>query len=259
MRLSHMFPKRIQVLAILIVLLAGASGTRAQFAPGAGLNFGGARFETAMARIFGSNTAFSAALEVETKDSKTAEPIFVPAKLSFLGGKSRLTVDLSQTKGTRLAPGAAAQLKTMGLAEMVVISRPDKSASLLIYPGLQGYVEQPRSEKEPTLAPSQIKLSFTELGKETVDGHACAKQKAVVSFGEGTPYEATVWKAVDLKDFPVKVELTGEKNPATITFKNVEFAKPSADAFEAPKDFTRYDSPQSMLQQGMLRMLGGGK
>ena len=254
-----MLMKPIQVLAATAIILAGQVGARAQFAPGSGFNFGGPRFEAALTQLFGSNSAFNATLEIETKEPKTAEAILVPAKVSFLEGKSRLTIDMSQTKGTRLPQGAAAQLKTMGMADLVVISRPDKNSTVLIYPGLQGYVEQPRPEKEAAPAPSQIKVSLTDLGKEIVEGHACVKQKAMVIFGEGTPYEATVWRASDLKSFPVKVEMAGTKSPTTLTFKSVDFTKPSPDSFEAPKDFTRYDNPQSMLQQGMMRMLGGGK
>lgn len=96
------------------------------------------------------------------------------------------------------------------------------------------------------------------LGKETVEGHDCVKNKVVVTDKEGAKHESTVWNASDLKSFPVKI-VTGEAgHPATILFKNITFTKPAASLFEPPSGFTKYDSPQTMMQTEMMKKMGGG-
>jgi hypothetical protein len=91
-----------------------------------------------------------------------------------------------------------------------------------------------------------------------VDGHACVKNNVVVTDKDGTIHESTVWNATDLKNFPVKIEQTVQGNATTMTFKNVSFAKPGASVFDPPADFKKYDSLQQMMQQEMMKRMGGG-
>ena len=65
-------------------------------------------------------------------------------------------------------------------------------------------------------------METTELGKDTVDGHPCVKNKVIVTDNEGSKHESTVWNATDLKNFPVKIETdrTGRQT-MTMLFKNV--------------------------------------
>jgi hypothetical protein len=41
-------------------------------------------------------------------------------------------------------------------------------------------------------------------------------------------------------------------------FKNVSLAKPAASLFDPPADFKKYDSVQQMMQQEMMKRMGGG-
>ena len=61
----------------------------------------------------------------------------MPGKISFDAGKSRFEMNMSDLQGPQMPPGTAAQMKAMGLDQMVTISRPDKKFTYLIYPGLQ--------------------------------------------------------------------------------------------------------------------------
>jgi len=62
----------------------------------------------------------------------------------------------------------------------------------------------------------------------------------------------------DLKKFPVKVETIQEGNNVTMLFKDVKVSKPEAAQFEPPADFKKYDSMMSMMQQEMMKRMGGG-
>ena len=180
-----------------------------------------------------------------------------PGKISFDQGKSRFEMDLSEMKGAPLPPQAAAQMKSMGMDKMIIIARPDKKVAYQVYPGMQAYIETALSEQEAAVSPSDYKMELTELGKETVDGHPCVKNKAVVTDKEGAKHESTIWNATDLKKFPIKIENMENNMKVTMLFHDVTLTKPAADVFDPPASVTKYDSMQAMMQQVMMKRFGG--
>src|SRR5207249_2517026 len=92
--------------------------------------------------------------------------------------------------------------------------------------------------KEETAA--NLKVEKTTLGKETVDGHPCAKNQVVVKNGTNVVLTATTWNASDLKDFPVQV-VTKEKDMTSIMhFQEILFVRLDAKQFEPPAGFKQY-------------------
>jgi hypothetical protein len=209
-----------------------------------------------MTKLFGDHSAFSATLEMQLQP-KAEKAMTMPGKVLFLGGKSRFEMNLADVKGAGLPPDAAEQMKQMGMDKTIRILRPDKQVEYLIYPGLQAYVESAMNSADSKPG-SDFTIETTELGKETVDGRACVKNKVVVTDKEGKKHECTVWNATDPKDFPVKVETIQEGNTVTMLFKDVKLTKPEAAQFEPPADFKKYDSMMSMMQQEMMKRMGGG-
>jgi hypothetical protein len=218
---------------------------------------GGPHLGGATGKLFGDNQAFSAGLEMQVTD-KSGQPMTMPGKISFDTGKTRFEVNLADMKGGQMPPNAAEQMKSMGMDQVVSISRPDKKTAYVVYPGLQSYAEVQPSKADSAPPNSDYKVEITEIGKETVDGHPCVKNKVVVTDKEGTKHESTVWNATDLKKFPVKIQTTEQSGDVTMLFKNVTFAKPAASLFDPPADFKKYDSMQQMMQQEMMKRMGGG-
>lgn len=72
--------------------------------------------------------------------------ILVPGKLSYGGGQTRFEVDISKVEGSRIPPLIGEQLKATGMAEVVMIARPDKKLSYVQYPGLKAFAEIPMPE-----------------------------------------------------------------------------------------------------------------
>jgi hypothetical protein len=208
-------------------------------------------------KLFGNNQAFSATLELQNADS-SGNTIIMPGKISFDAGKSRFEVNMANMQGKQIPPDAAAQMKSMGMDQVVTISLPEKKVAYMIYPGMQSYAELqiPNADSAPTNG--DYKVETTELGKETVDGHPCVKNKVVVTDKDGDKHESTVWNATDLKNFPVKIQTTEGGANATMLFKNVSLAKPAASVFEAPSGYTKYDNMQTMMQQEMMKRMGSG-
>ena len=216
----------------------------------------GPKFDGAMAKLFGDNSAFSATMEFQMKPS-SGDTITLPGKMAYDDGKARFEMSLADAKGMKMPPEAAEQMKAMGFDQMITITRPDKNSSYLIYPGLQSYVTTPMPAAKAGTN-DNFKIEVTELGKDTVDGHPCLKNKIVVTDDQGVTNESTVWNATDLKKFPVKIIHSEQGSEITMLFKNVSLAKPAATAFDVPAGYTSYTSMQTMMQTEMMKKMGGG-
>jgi len=239
--------KTFLLIATLVAL--GLAPAFAQFGPQAP-HFGGA-----LDKLFGEHQAFSAVMEFQT-GGPAGENITMPGKFSFDTGKSRFEMNLSEMQGSKMPPDAAAHMKVMGMDTMISISRPDKKLVYIVYPGLNSYAEMTPQDPSATAA-ANFKLETTELGKETVDGHDCVKNKVIVTDKDGKQHESTVWNATDLKNFPVKIVSTEQGHDSTMLFKNISLAKPAAGNFEVPSGFTKYDNVQTMMQTEMMKKMGG--
>jgi hypothetical protein len=210
-----------------------------------------------MAKLFGENSSFSANLEFQLKDN-SGQPMTMPGKIAADAGKSRFEVDMTKAAGSRMTPEMGVQMKAMGMGSMVMISVPEKKLTYLVYPGMNSYVESPMKDTGASAKLEDYKIDITELGKETLEGHPCVKNKVVVTDDKGKTHESTVWNAQDMKKFPVKIESTQNGSTVTMLFKDVKSVKPEASQFEPPAGATKYDSMMNMMQNEMMKRRGGG-
>jgi len=215
------------------------------------------QFSAAFSKLFGEHKAFSADMDMEMTQPGTTEALFTPGKISYLDGKSRMEIDLSRAKGPQLPAGMAEQLKAMGMGQMTMISEEGKGSSYIVYPTLQAYATIPTPDSKAA-DDSKIKMDSTELGKETIDGQACVKNKVIITEGDGTKSEATVWNATELKKFPVRIETAKDGTKVRMSFKNVKLEKPDTKLFDAPAGYKKYDSVQGMLQEAIMKSIQGG-
>jgi Domain of unknown function (DUF4412) len=214
------------------------------------------QFGNGMDQLFGSNQTFSATMEMQMTNAANGNPTIMSGKMSFDKGSSRFETDMTEMKSGSMPPDAATQLKSMGLDRMVTISQPDKKVVYVIYPNAQTYAEM--TAADTTATNDNSKVEITELGKETLDGHPCVKNKAVVTDQEGEEHEFIVWNATDLKNFPIKLQMNEQGNAITVSYKNISFAKPDASLFNPPTGYTKYGSVQEMMMQVMMKKIGGG-
>ena len=246
-------------LVALTALIIGFSLSIVHAQPGmmrGGMGVPGPRIGAATTKIFGDNPAFTANMEFHAISG--GQDMTMPGKFAFLDGKSRFEMDMSEMKGGHMSPQAAEHMKQMGMDKTVSISRPDLKLTYIVYPGLQAYVANAIQDPDAAKPESDFKMDVTKLGEEKVDGHDCVKNKVVVTDSEGTTHTSTVWNATDLKKFPVKIETIENGTTATMLFKDVKLSKPDAAQFEPPSDFKKYDSVMSLMQQEMMKRMGGG-
>jgi hypothetical protein len=245
---------RLQAITALI-FCASICATQAQM-PGRGLMMGARRgldLSGAARKLFGDNSSFSANMTTQTTGSDGGQPVLTTGKISASDGKSRFEPDMSKMGGASMSPDRAAMMKSMGMDKMVMIGRPDKKVTQIVYPGMNAYAEMAIPDSAGSAAWSQAKVDMTELGKETVDGHPCVKNKVVVTDDQANKHEFTVWNATDLKNFPVKIETLQNGTTLTTTFSDVKLDEVADDQFEPPTGATKYDSVQTLMQQEMMK------
>ena len=257
--------KRSRIPAASCFFLLLLCGAQAQFANLGSLGANATpdpSFDATFARLLGEHQGFSAEMEFAVLDADRKPASMVPGQLSFLDGKSRFELDLSRVKGFGMASDMAAQLKAAGMAELVMIRRPDRSLKYTVYVGLASYTEEKlatEAKETKAMTKAATKKEVTKLGEETVAGHPCVKNKVVVIDDKDQRSEATLWNAIDLKGFPVRMEMVEDGKTTTRTFKNLKLSKPDSALFEPPADMTRYESLVAMLQGVMTKAMGVGK
>jgi hypothetical protein len=164
---------------------------------------------------------------------------------------------MSEAKGGPMGAEGGAQMKAMGMGRTLIISRPDKQATYMIYPDIQAYLETPvEQDGENGSKNNEFKLQVTELGKETIDGQPTTKNRVIVTDDKGQSFEATVWNAKDLKNFPLKIQHSQQEVQGTISYKNVKLSKPEPSLFDPPKGFKKYPSMQELMQQEIMKRMG---
>lgn len=220
---------------------------------------GGTPITGPIAKLFGIHQGFSCDLQVTGKDPSSKKSFTMFGKLAFLDSKSRFELDLAKVKGGGLDDSMKTQVAAMGLGEMVMIARPDKSATYIVYPGLESYVSlsQPKPAPSATPEPTPEQPVVTAVGKETIDGHPCVKNKYTFKDEAGKTQDAMVWNATDLKGFPIRIEHKEADQPIRLDFKNVDLSKPREASFEPVGTYSKYGSMATLMQNAIMKKLGG--
>ena len=215
-----------------------------------------APMNAAMLKMFGKNTNFTAKADVRMLDSSQKETMSMGFAMALLDGKMRADLDMAQIKNAMMTPQMVAQMKQMGADRTVYIVRPDLKANYVLYPSLKAYTKMPMSDADQQALGKEPTIKQTPVGKETIDGHPCVKNKVVVTDEKGQSQEATVWNATDLRDFAIQMQIKETNSNVIMKFKDVQFAKPNAKEFEPSAGYTKYQSIEEIQQVMMQKMLG---
>ena len=204
-------------------------------------------------KLFGSNVSYSATMEMQTDKAK---PILT--KVFADHGKLRHEIDMAENIGSQLPPEITAQLRSSGMGKQILLWLPEKNGFYQIQPAVQGYLELPMPSGK-TLTESDYQMETMQLGKETLDGHPCVKNKAVVTDPQGRKNEFIVWNATDLNNFPIKIQTTTSLRESQITlYRNIKLAKPDPNLFDLPAGYRKYPDIGTMMQDIMMKQLSGG-
>jgi hypothetical protein len=229
----NVFGLTVRLLVALSLVGLGGSAAVAQ-APSAGAP---TSINTAFVKLFGTAGAFTAKVEAQVLDQSQKETVRMPMDFAFLDGKVRLEINVAQMQGKDLPASTIAGLKERGMDRVISVFRPDKKATYVMYPGIQSYANIPFTKGEAAVSETSLKLEKNALGNETIAGHACVKNKAVVKNGQAPVFEAVTWNAADLKDFPLQIEIKDKQSTVRMLFTQVRFTKPDAKQFDPPANY----------------------
>jgi hypothetical protein len=165
-------------------------------------------------------------------------------------GKLRGELNLSEAKSSAMPTELVTAMKQAGMDKVITIVRADKKATFVSYPGAQAYTEVPFRTNELALE----KIEFTEVAKETIDGHPCVKKKTSIADSRGRPQEFFVWHASDLKDFPLQMELPQRANKVIVKLQSPKMETPDVSVFDVPASYTKYTNAQDLMQAAMMKM-----
>jgi hypothetical protein len=216
---------------------------------------GPAGMSAALTKLFGSTTAFTAKGNVQVTDSAQKEVANWPMDFALLDKKIRVEIDLTQVRNQNMPAGMGAMLKQLGMAQVISIIRPDKSRVYVIYPDQRAMLAMPLPKEDSEESGKAPKVSKTALGKETIDGHPCVKNKVVITDSNGQTMEATTWDASDLNDLPIQIQTQEKDTTSLVRFNQIQFSRPVASLFQPPGDFTQYDNADDLKTGIMKKML----
>lgn len=189
---------------------------------------------TAFVKLFGTVGAFTAKVDTQVIDPYQRETVRLIMDFAAADGKVRIEINLAQMQSKELPPDKITALKQAGMDRIISLFRPDKKVTYIVYPGIQSYFSMPVGQEDADAFAKGLKLEKTPLGKETLDGHACVKNKVVVKDAKGPVLQAVAWNAADQKDFPLQIEMKQKENTVRMHFTQLQFTKPDARQFEVP-------------------------
>ena len=210
-----------------------------------------------LSKLLGKLPAFTARSTVRVLDKNQVETISVPMDLAMLGRKIRMTIDATKIKNKNLPPGAIDALKQTGLDQVVMLIRPDRQSLHFIYPALEAYLTLPMEKKDLDSAEKST-VKTEALGKETLDGHACVKNKVTITTAQGDAQELTVWNATDLQDFPIQTLAKQDGDTVVTRYTEVKFTKSDTKQFDPPARFEEYKGLTSFMAGMTKKLLTSG-
>lgn len=220
-----------RVRLLLALLLAGGVSAFGQFG-----GAGSPGVSATLIRLFGTNRAFTAQVEVQVLGKDNKEQVGTPMTFALLDTKIRLEVDLARMRNREQA-NMLAQVKPLGMDSLVSLFRPDLRATCVVFPKLRAFVKLPMPDEEAEAFSKSARIERSPLGKEKMDGHPCVKNRVVLTDDKGKQHEATVWNASDLRDFPICVATRESEGTVVMRFRQVQFVPPSASLFEPPAGY----------------------
>ncbi len=243
--------------AVLAAGVAGSVPAQAQATGAMPLTGQSAGFYSAITKLFGNTTGFSAKAEMTAKEKSGAEIVRLTMGFAVLDGKIRMDIDLDSVKSAGMTASEKDRMRKMGMGQVTMVIRPDKQATLLIYPSLKSYVETPMTEEDKMAYSQAPKIEKTVIGNEKIDGHPCVKNKLVITEPSGKVHVGSGWMATDLKEFPLQTQFAELDTEVLMRYRNVQFTRPEPDRFDPPAGYARFNDVQQFIQFIMEKMKGG--
>jgi hypothetical protein len=101
--------------------------------------------------------------------------------------------------------------------------------------------------------PTNVMTDTDSTALEKLEGHPSQEVRKVVQMSDGSSAVFRVWRALDLKQFPLRVVSATNTNSLDLHFSKVRLEAPSAALFSLPKAFTQYASAEALMTELIIR------
>ena len=189
------------------------------------------------ALLLTNSQEFSAHVVLSGSSSSTTTPP------SFLSGQL-----LARAGSLLFAPDPGAHDKKPSLGGFTYIWDVARNQGFVVSEALQGYA--------PASAHGAATNLITRAGKasgESVDGHPCTTEEAIVQMGDGSTANFQILRASDLKGLALRISKYSDSTPFSLSLSKVRLESPAANLFAPPDGFTRFTSAETMLTELVLR------
>jgi hypothetical protein len=156
-------------------------------------------------------------------------------------GDVRFYLDKTKVKGDPIFVEAAKMNLREGLAHVVTLFKKGDPNRYTIFPDRRMFkhTDEPLSMFPPIDMGEPFHFEIAEAGTETVDTHVCHKVQVRGVTKKSSQVMATIWKAQDLDDAPIKAVLDISKN-ITVHLRQVRTARLSTNLFEVPASYREF-------------------
>jgi hypothetical protein len=113
---------------------------------------------------------------------------------------------------------------------------------------LQGY-----APGASTLQATNIVRRPIQGAPQILDGHLCVPEEVTLEASDGLAATFQVWAAKDLKGLPVRITPAPNSSLPTVSLSNIRLELPAEDLFAPPDGFTKYNSPENMVDELAIR------
>jgi hypothetical protein len=100
-----------------------------------------------------------------------------------------------------------------------------------------------------SLQVTNVSISPLNVAPQKFNGHPCESVRAAVYKSDGTVSSFEVLRATDLNGFPMRIVSETNSAPLSLTFSKIRFEAPAPDVFAPPDGFSKYVSPEAMVDE----------
>lgn len=236
------------VLAMVGALLGGVRPADAQ-APG--VPGGGMGYNAVVGRLFNDIPAFSANVDTVLTNTADKSRLSVPMRMMKREERLRIEVDFGKLTGDGVDLQGLASMRTIGMSRLDSVVSPSERVMYVLFPDLKFSSQVPLTEGD--LPNAGFRVSKKALGRETIQGQACVRQRVTLTDAKGGKTEATVWEASALNGFPVRIFFQADGSAVVMTFTEVGLGAPPPDQFRVPAEYKTFESMTLLMREALDR------
>jgi hypothetical protein len=129
--------------------------------------------------------------------------------------------------------------------QMVFVWDTGQGAGYALNDALQGYAPYSGTVRFTNITTSQQSAVPVQIA-----GHECEEESAMVFGNDGSTNLLRVWRAPDLRGFPLRI--SGGTNSSWLTFSKIRFGEP-ARFLMSSEGYTKYESADAMVTELVAR------